>query len=76
MFLHPMDHRMKSIHTGFHRGPCIYTRPLLDAYKSAGLQIDQIDVEGKTPQQVFEEFKVMLEEKPQSEYQELPVAAQ
>lgn len=53
-----------------------HATPLLDAYKSAGIQIDQIDVEGKTPQQVFEEFKVMLEEKPTPEQQELPVTTQ
>lgn len=42
----------------------VHAGPLLDTYKAAGIQIDQINVEDKTPQQVFDEFKDLLKETP------------
>jgi len=43
-----------------------HAKPLLDVYEASGIKIDQINAEGKTPQQVFDEFKERLKDKPTS----------
>jgi len=39
-----------------------HAKPLLDIYRAVGLAIDQLNVEGKSPQQVFHDFKKLLKE--------------
>ncbi len=42
-------------------------KPLIDIYKKGGITINRIDIEGKTPEQVFEQFKDVLKVKDKPE---------